>query len=165
MSGNSGVKGVVTSPDVSFDQILTHLTHVPLALSVDVRYQRWEFFGDGLYMDVGASATLPGLLFTNANIHLQTGLAEGFVGYRVINCDKAALSLFAGARYSYQGGDLSIFNNGDARLVRLRQLLGIRNKLDFLRFDRLGRSRDRRARESEDLEGHIALRGSRCRWI
>ena len=131
VSGNSGIKGVVTSPDVSFDQILTHLTHVPIPLSVDIRYQRWEFFGDGLYMDVGASASLPGLLFTNANIHLQVGLAEGFVGYRVINCDKASLSLFAGARYSYQGGDLSIFNNGDARLVRLRQLLGIRNRLDF----------------------------------
>jgi opacity protein-like surface antigen len=131
VSGNSGVKGVVTSPDVSFDQILTHLTHVPLTLSVDVRYQRWEFFGDGLYMEVGASASLPGLLFTNANIHLKTGLAEGFVGYRVINCEKAALSLFAGARYSYQGGDLSIFDNGDARLVRLRQLLGIRKRLDF----------------------------------
>ena len=73
----------------------------------------------------------PGLLFTNANIHLQVGFAEGFVGYRLINCDKASLSLFAGARYNYQGGDLSIFNNGDARLVRLRQLLGIRNKLAF----------------------------------
>ena len=131
VSGNAGIKGVVTSPDVSFDQILTHLTHVPIPLSVDVRYQRWEFFGDGLYMDVGASATLPGLLFTNANIHLQYGLAEGFVGYRVINCDKATLSLFAGARYTYQGGDLSIFNNGDARLVILRRLLGIRNKLSF----------------------------------
>ena len=131
VSGNSGVKGVVTSPDVSFDQIFDHLTHVPLSLSVDVRYKRWEFFGDGLYMEVGDSATLPGLLFTNANIHLKTGLAEGFVGYRVINCDKAALSFFAGARYSYQGGDLSIFDNGDARLVILRRLLGIRNKLDF----------------------------------
>jgi hypothetical protein len=82
-------------------------------------------------MEVGASASLPGLLFTNANIHLKVGLAEGFVGYRVINCDKAALSFFAGARYSYQGGDLSIFDNGDARLVRLRQILGIRKKLDF----------------------------------
>jgi hypothetical protein len=131
VSGNSGVKGVVADPDVSFDQIFTHLTHVPLSLSVDVRYQRWEFFGDGLYMEVGASATLPGLLFTNANLHLKVGLAEGFVGYRLINCDKATLSLFAGARYSYQGGDLSIFNNGDARLVILRRLLGIRNKLAF----------------------------------
>src|SRR6185437_7713931 len=131
VSGNSGVKGVVTDVDVSFDQLLRHLTHVPIVLSADVRYQRWEFFGDGQYMEVGASATLPGLLFTNGNIHLKTGLAEGFIGYRVINCDKAALSLFAGARYNYQGGDLSIFNNGDARLVRLRQLLGIRNRLDF----------------------------------
>ena len=91
VSGNSGVKGVVTSPDVSFDQILTHLTHVPLSLSVDVRYKRWEFFGDGLYMEVGTSASLPGLLFTNANLHLKTGLAEGFVGYRLINCDKSVV--------------------------------------------------------------------------
>src|SRR4029077_17319715 len=127
VSGNSGVKGVVTDVDVSFDQLFTHLTDVPLSLSVDVRYQRWEFFGDGLYMEVGASASLPGLLFTNANLHLKTGLAEGFVGYRVINCDKATRSFFAGARYSYQGGDLSISNNGDARLVILRRLLGIRN--------------------------------------
>ncbi len=131
MSGDTGVKGVVTSPDVSFDQLLRHLTHVPIVLSADVRYQRWEFFGDGQYMEVGASATLPGLLFTNANLHLKTGLAEGFVGYRLINCDKANLSLFAGARYSYQGGDLSIFDNGDARLVILRRLLGIRKKLAF----------------------------------
>ena len=28
-------------------------------------------------------------------------------------------------------GDLSIFNNGDARLARLRELLGIRKRLDF----------------------------------
>ena len=112
VSGNTGVKGVVADPDVSFNQIFSHLTHVPLVLSADIRYKRWEIFGDGMYMDVGASASLPGLLFTNANIHLQVGLAEGFVGYRLINCDKAALSLFAGARYSYMGGDLSIFDNG-----------------------------------------------------
>jgi hypothetical protein len=131
ISGDTGVKGVVTSPDVSFDELFRHLTHVPIALSADIRYQRWEFFGDGQYMEVGASATLPGLLFTNANLHLKSGLLEGFVGYRLINCDKASLSLFAGARYSYMEGDLSIFDNGDARLVILRQLLGIPKKLDF----------------------------------
>ena len=165
VSGNSGVKGVVTSPDVSFDQLLTHLTHVPIVLSADIRYKRWEFFGDGQYMEVGASASLPGLLFTNANIHLKAGLAEGFVGYRLINCNKAALSFFAGARYNYQGGDLSIFDNGDARLVRLRELLGNPQQVGFLRFDRLGRSRDRSSRESEDLEGNVTVRGRRCRWI
>ena len=131
ISGDTGVKGVVSSADVSFDQLLRHLTHVPIVLSADIRYQRWEFFGDGQYMEVGTSATLPGLLFTTANLHLKSGLAEGFVGYRLINCDKASLSLFAGARYSYMEGDLSIFDNGDARLVILRQLLGIPKKLDF----------------------------------
>jgi opacity protein-like surface antigen len=34
-------------------------------------------------------------------------------------------------RYTYLEGDLSIFDNGDARLVRLRELLGIRKRLDF----------------------------------
>jgi opacity protein-like surface antigen len=131
LSGDTGVKGVVTSSDVSFEQLLRHLTHVPIVLSADIRYQRWEFFADGQYMEVGASATLPGLLFTTANLHLKSALAEGFVGYRLINCEKASLSLFAGARYSYMDGDISIFNNGDARLVILRRLLGIPNKLDF----------------------------------
>ena len=131
LSGDIGVKGVVSDIDISFDEIFRHLTHVPIALSADIRYKRWEFFGDGQYLEVGDSATLPGLLFTNANAHLKVGGAGGFVGYRLINCTNASLSLFAGARYTYLEGDLSIFNNGDARLVRLRQLLGIRNKLDF----------------------------------
>ena len=78
ISGDTGVKGVVSNVDVSFDQLLRHLTHVPIVLSADIRYQRWEIFGDGQYMEVGASATLPGLLFTNANLHLISALAEGF---------------------------------------------------------------------------------------
>src|SRR5436190_540434 len=129
ISGDTGVLGLVDSTDITFSEVLRHLTHVPIVLSAEFRYQRWELFGDGQYMEVGASATLPGLLFTNANLHLKDGLAEAFLGYRLINCDKAALSLFAGARYNYEGVNLSIFNNGDARLVILRQLLGIRNKL------------------------------------
>jgi opacity protein-like surface antigen len=131
ISGDTGVKGVVASSDVSFGELFRHLTHVPIVLSADIRYQRWEIFGDGQYLEVGDSVTLPGLLFTTANLHLKSALAEGFVGYRLINCDKAALSVFAGARYTYTGGHLSIFDDGDARLVVLRQLLGIPKKLDF----------------------------------
>lgn len=131
ISGDTGVKGVVASSDVSFGELFRHLTHVPIVLSADIRYQRWEIFGDGQYLEVGDSVTLPGLLFTTANLHLKSALAEGFVGYRLINCDKAALSVFAGARYTYTDGHLSIFDNGDARLVILRQLLGIPKKLDF----------------------------------
>lgn len=131
VSGDVGVKGVVGSVDVPFHELLDHLTHVPISLSMDIRYQRWELFGNGEYIEVGDSVSLPGLLFTNANMHLKTGGLGTFIGYRVINCDNAYLSLFAGMRYTYLEGILSIFDNGDARLVRLRELLGIRKKLDF----------------------------------
>jgi len=131
VSGDTGVKGVVANIDVPFHKILDHLTHVPLSLSADIRYQRWEFFGDGEYIEVGDSVTLPGLLFTNANMHLKAGGLGAFLGYRVVNCTKGWLSLFAGVRYAYMGADLSIFDNGDARLVILRRLLGLSKKLDF----------------------------------
>jgi opacity protein-like surface antigen len=131
VSGESGVKGVVDSVDVRFDQLLKHLTHFPIALSADVRYRRWEFYVDGEYIELGTSATLPGLLFTDANVHIKNAVAEGFVGYRLINCDNAFLTLFAGARWTYLQGDLSIFDNGDARLAILRQLLRIPKRLDF----------------------------------
>ena len=91
ISGDSGVKGVEANADVSFDTLLHHLTHFPVALSINARYQRWEFWVDGQYIEVGTSATLPGLLFTNANVHIKNALAEGFIGYRLINCDNAHL--------------------------------------------------------------------------
>lgn len=131
ISGETGVKGVDADSDIRFEQLLKHLTHVPLVLSIDARYQRWELFGDGQYMEVGDAVSLPGLLFTNANIHLISGLAEGFLGYRLIHCDKASLSIFAGARYTYMDGKLNLNDNGDARLVILRRLLGLRRSLEF----------------------------------
>lgn len=129
LSGESGARGIASDVDVTFDQLLHHLTHFPIALMADVRYQRWEFFGDGLYEEVGDAATLPGLLFTTANVHIKTGLVEGFIGYRVINCDKASLSVFAGARYNYENVNISIFDNGDARFPLLRELAGLPRNL------------------------------------
>jgi opacity protein-like surface antigen len=131
VSGDTGVKGIVSNIDVPFRQILDHLTHVPLSLSADIRYQRWEFFADGQYVEAGDSVTLPGLLFTNANMHIKAGALGAFVGYRLLNCTNAWLALFTGVRYTYMEGDLSIFDNGDARLVILRRLLGLSKKLDF----------------------------------
>jgi opacity protein-like surface antigen len=110
--------------------LLRHLTHFPIVLGAEIRYHRWELFGNGQYIELGAPATLPGLLFTNANIHIKSGLAEAFLGYRLINCDSAALSVFAGARYTYTGIHLSIFDNGDARLPLLRQLLALDKKMN-----------------------------------
>ena len=131
ISGDSGVKGLEASSDIKFDQLLKHLTHFPIAVSLNARYRRWEFWVDGQYIEVGTSAKLPSLVFTEANVHVKNALAEGFIGYRLLNCDNAFLTFFAGARWTYLQGDLSIFDNGDARLAILRELLGIRKRLDF----------------------------------
>ena len=73
VSGDSGVMGLVDSADVTFSQIFRNLTHVPIVLSADLRYQRWELFGDGQYMEVSSSATLPGLLLPMRMFTLKTG--------------------------------------------------------------------------------------------
>ena len=131
LSGDLGVKGVAADVDIPFHGLFDHFNHVPLLFSIDTRYQRWEIFGDGEFYTLSDSVSLPGLLFTNANIHLTFGVGEAFIGYRLINCQRASLSLFAGARYTYLGGQLTLFDNGDAQLVTLRQLLGLSKKLDF----------------------------------
>lgn len=130
LSGETGAKGIVDSVDVTFSQLFRHLTHVPIVLSAELRYGRWELFADGQFLEVGTSASLPGLLFTHANVHIKDGLAEAFLGYRLINCDKAAFSLFAGARYNYEGINLSIFDNGTAQIPILREVLGLPKKLN-----------------------------------
>lgn len=131
LSGETGVKGVVSTIDFPFHGIFNHLTHVPIMVAGGICYQRWEFFGDGQYLVLGDSVELRDLFFTTADLHLKSAILEGFVGYRLMNCDKASVTLFAGARYTYMESNLSIFDNGDARLDRLRQLLGLRRKLDF----------------------------------
>jgi opacity protein-like surface antigen len=129
LSGDFGVKGIVAPLDIGFDTLLKHLEHVPIVLSAYARYGRWEIFGDGEWIQLHDSVTLPGLLFTNADLGLGYAFWEGFLGYRVINCDNASLSLYAGARYNYYSGDLDIENNNDPRFPIIRQLLGIPNNL------------------------------------
>ena len=69
----------------------------------------------GQYLGLGVNVTLPGLLFTNAHLDLKYAFWEGFVGYRLINCQRASLSLYAGARYTYYSGALRVSNNKDPR--------------------------------------------------
>ena len=129
MSGDFGVRGIVSPLDVKFTDILERLDQIPIVLSAYVRYHRWEFFGDGQYLKLSDSVTLPGLLFDRADIEIKSAFVEAFVGYRVINCEKGVLSVFAGARYNYMSGDLQIFDNGDPRFPALRQRLGIPDSL------------------------------------
>jgi len=124
LQGDFGIRGVVTDQDTKFTDILKRLDMIA-AGSLYARYQRWEIFADGQYMKLSDTATLPGLLFDNAQVSLESAFAEAFVGYRLINCQRASLSFFAGARYNYMSGDLHIAKDSDPRFPILREKLGI----------------------------------------
>jgi len=107
LSGDFGVRGVVADTDVSFGDLLSDLDMMA-AGSIYARYHRWEFSANGLYLKVSDSAPLRGLLFGNARVSLKDAFSEQFLGYRLINCNDAVLSVFAGARYNYESGDFRL---------------------------------------------------------
>ena len=124
LEGDFGVRGIVTDQDVKFTDILKRLDMIAVG-SLYARYHRWEIFADGQYMKLSDTAVLPGLLFDTARVSLKSAFAEAFVGYRLINCENASLSVFAGARYTYMSADLQIAKDSDPRFPVLRELLGI----------------------------------------
>lgn len=107
VSGDAGVKGVVTEQDVDFTDILKRLD-MTVSASLYFRYHRWELFADGLYMKIGDTADLRGILFDSARVSLKTAFSEQFLGFRLINCEDGFLSIFAGARWNYMQGDLHL---------------------------------------------------------
>ena len=128
ISGDYQIRGVTSSVDLDTLDSLDSIDAI-FVLSLYVRYDRWEFFGDGFYFKASDDVTLPGLLFTQGDLTLKSGFAQGFVGYRLINNSKGYFSVFAGARYTYVGGDLQAFDNGDPRFPILRIALGIPSNL------------------------------------
>ena len=124
LEGDFGVRGIVTDQDVKFTDILKRLDMIAVG-SLYARYHRWEIFADGQYMKLSDTAVLPGLLFDTARVSLKSAFAEALLGYRLINCEKASLSVFAGARYNYMSADLQIAKDSDPRFPILRELLGI----------------------------------------
>ncbi|HSP63843.1 MAG TPA: hypothetical protein VLQ90_12730 [Pyrinomonadaceae bacterium] len=124
LSGDFGVKGVVTDQDVKFLDLLKRIDMIAVG-SIFYRYHRWEFFADGQYIRLSDTAELRDIFFDQAHVALKTAFAEGFVGYRLVNCQKATLSLFAGARYNYMSGDINIERNPDPRFPLIVARLGI----------------------------------------
>ena len=124
IDGDFGTGRVVAPVHIDIEDVVAKLDALAV-LSVSVRYNRWELFGDGEYLAVSDSVQLPGLLFTDANIKLKTGFWQMFLGYRLINCEKGWLTIFAGGRYTYSGADFDIANNNDPRFPLLRERLGI----------------------------------------
>ncbi len=130
VSGDFTVRNVTSNVDVNTKNNLSQIDGI-FVLSLDIRYQRWEFFGNGFYLKTSDSVTLPGLLFSQADITLETAFVDAFMGYRVVDTERGYLTLYAGARYNYMSGDLHIFDNGDPRFPAFRDRLGIPTSLRF----------------------------------
>jgi hypothetical protein len=128
ISGEYTIRGVTSSLDFDSRDDLSSLDGF-FSLSIYVRYQRWEFFGEGFYIDTSDDVEVPRLRSARADLSFDSGFAQGFVGYRVLDSPKGYLSLFAGARYNHMGGDLQIFDNGDPQFPLLRLALGIPSNL------------------------------------
>jgi hypothetical protein len=111
LSGDFGVRGFVSEQDIKFTDILKRLDMIAVG-SLYARYHRWEIFADGQYGKVSDTAPLRGVLFDSARISFKSAFAEGFVGYRLINCEKGSLSLVAGARYNYMSADFHLRSAG-----------------------------------------------------
>src|SRR3989442_1853138 len=75
LSGDFGVRGIVTEQDLKFTDILKDLDMIASG-SLYARYHRWEIFADGQYMKVSDTARLRGLLFQEANVDLKSAFAE-----------------------------------------------------------------------------------------
>src|SRR5689334_4530595 len=109
LSGDFGVRGVVADSNISFGDLLNSLDMMA-AGAIYARYHRWEFSADGLYLKVSDTAELRGLLFGSARVSLKDAFSEQFLGYRLINCNNAVLSVFAGARWNYESGDFRLLS-------------------------------------------------------
>jgi hypothetical protein len=156
ISGDFGVKGVAANLDLSIDKVVSHINELPIALSVSARYHRWEFFADGEWVQLGVTANLRDLLFTQADLQMGYAFWEGFVGYRLINCDKAVLSLYAGARYTYYSADFAIAKSNDPPTAgHTAERPGIRRHI-------VGRSGCRDQRKTARRQGSHSLREWRC---
>jgi hypothetical protein len=107
LSGDFGVRGIVTEQDVKFTDILNHLDMLATG-SLYARYRRWEISADGLYMRISDTADLRGILFSSVRVALKSAFAEAFLGYRLINCESGFLSISAGARYNYMSADIDL---------------------------------------------------------
>ena len=107
MSGDFGVRGAVADVDIKFSDILKRIDMIG-AGSLYYRSHRWEFFADGLYLRLSDTAGLRGVLFGSGHLAMKSAFAEGFVGYRLVNCQQGYLSLFAGFRYNYMSGDFRL---------------------------------------------------------
>lgn len=86
-----------TRMDPSFGDLLKELDFGAM-LAAEVRYGRWGFLFDGMYMKLSKDADTSGPLFSGADVTSKTGIIGGAFLYRPVWLDRFTLDVLAGAR-------------------------------------------------------------------
>jgi opacity protein-like surface antigen len=97
MSGDIEVKNRTANVDPSFGDLFKDLDFGVMG-AAEVRYDRWGFLLDGLYMKLSKDADTRGRLFSSVEAILKMGMVEGYFMYRPVWLDVFTLDVMAGAR-------------------------------------------------------------------
>jgi hypothetical protein len=100
LSGDVGAQGRVADIDVSFGEIFDSIDWLPppVMLAGEVRYGRFAFLTDFIYLGLEGDGASPGPLPLSAELDMQTVVWTFGGSYRVIQDDPVTLDLLAGAR-------------------------------------------------------------------
>jgi hypothetical protein len=104
--GITGVKGLTTEINESFDEIFDHLNRAA-ALQMEARNGRWGILADGFYADLSSSGNPPGPLYKSVDADFKQFIGELAVSYRVYESPKGFVDIYSGFRYNHLSLDLS----------------------------------------------------------
>lgn len=114
ISGDTKVSNVTVPVDVSFSDLLENLDIGFMGFAEHHR-GKWSFIVDLFYaaISVDQSLAVTSTASVNINLEIKQIMAEGFVGYRVVeqaqdDGTKFGLDLLVGIRYNYIEAELSV---------------------------------------------------------
>jgi len=120
-SGTVGVGGFNSHVYLSPDEALKYL-NMAASLSTEVRYQRFGFYGDFLYVNAGTTMFTDGLV-NKASVGIAEWIADMELNYRVLEGRWGWLDVRAGTRYTNIYNTLSIYPNNGAINQASQQLV------------------------------------------
>jgi opacity protein-like surface antigen len=97
LQGDVEVRNRKASVDPSFSDLLKDLDFGVMT-AAEIRYGRWGFLFDGMYMRLSKDGDTPGPLFAGVDVVSKTGIIAGSFMYRPVWLDRFTLDILAGAR-------------------------------------------------------------------
>lgn len=131
-AGVDGLSATDTEFNIPLEDVLGSLDFAAMG-SVAARREEWTLFGDVIYLNLGANASIPlqgpnQTVQAQLNLDLRTVTSTFGAAYRVAGSDSSNLSLMAGGRYLSMDVEIDYdFEPGPAGSIS-----GSGNTLDFV---------------------------------